>query len=322
MSPGGAGYIGSHTTYELLNEGYNVIVADNLSKGTKAAVDQRAHFYQIDVTDERDLSDLLENENVDALLHCAGSIVVSESIENPSNYYSDNVSGMNAVLKTISDFNINKIIFSSTASVYGNNCSNVKATEDTLVDPINPYAETKYAGERLLHWMASRYGWKYIVFRYFNVAGAMPNKSNGLRVKHPTHIIPNINKAILRKLDCVKVFGTDYPTIDGTCIRDYIHVLDLAKAHVLGFNYLFNHGESNLFNLGTECGYSVLQIISRASEVTGLDVPYKLVGRRQGDPASVLANADKAKNILGWVPQYNLNDIILSDFEWRKTEKF
>lgn len=232
---GETGYIGSHTVKALLNAGYQVHVLDNLSTGNRAAVDSRASFKELDVYDASALKAYLEENQIDAVLHCAGEIVVSESIENPSKYFTANVAGMNQVLKVLSEVGIQKIIvgiqkimFSSTASLYGNNCIDKPVTEDTLLYPVNPYAETKLMGERMIYWMANRYDWKYVIFRYFNVAGAEMDASNGLRVKNPTHIIPNINKTALGQNDSLKIFGDDYDTRDGSCIRDYIYVLDLV----------------------------------------------------------------------------------------------
>lgn len=315
---GGAGYIGSHTVKALLNAGYQVHVLDNLSTGHRSAVDNRAHFKQLDVYDASALKTYLEENKIDAVLHCAGEIVVSESVENPSKYFAANVAGMNHVLKVLSEVGIDKIIFSSTASVYGNNCIDKPANEDTLLNPINPYAETKLMGERMIYWMANCYNWKYVIFRYFNVAGAAMDASNGLRVKNPTHIIPNINKTALGQNDSLKIFGDDYETRDGSCVRDYIHVLDLAQAHVKGFDYLFTDSStSQIFNLGTEHGYTVKEIYNTAEQILYQKIPYEIVARRAGDPASVLANASKAKEFLNWQAFYSLKDIILSDYNWR-----
>ena len=315
---GGAGYIGSHTVKALLDAGYDVYVLDNLASGVRDAVDVRAHFKELDVYDELALKDYLQSHKIDAVLHCAGEIVVSESIENPSKYFAANVAGMNRVLKVLSEVGIDKIIFSSTASVYGNNCMDKPANEDTLLNPVNPYAETKLMGERMIYWMANRYSWKYVIFRYFNVAGAAMDTSNGLRVKNPTHIIPNINKTALGQNDALKIYGDDYETRDGSCIRDYIHVLDLAQAHVKGFDYLFTYSStSQIFNLGTEQGYTVKEIYNTAEQILQQKIPHEIVARRSGDPASVLANASKAKEFLNWQATYSLKDIILSDYKWR-----
>ena len=315
---GGAGYIGSHTVKVLLDAGYDVHVLDNLASGVKEAVDVRAHFKELDVYDESELKAYLQSYKIDAVLHCAGEIVVSESIEDPSKYFSANVAGMNQVLKVLSAVGIDKIIFSSTASVYGNNCMDKPANEDTLLNPVNPYAETKLMGERRIYWMANRYGWKYVIFRYFNVAGAAMDASNGLRVKKPTHIIPNINKTALGQNDALKIYGDDYETRDGSCIRDYIHVLDLAQLHVKGFDYLFTDSStSQIFNLGTEQGYTVKEIYNTAEQILQQKIPHEIVARRSGDPASVLANASKAKEFLNWQATYSLKDIILSDYKWR-----
>lgn len=235
---GGTSYIGSHTVKALLNAGYKVHVLDNLSTGNRAAVGSRASFKELDVYDASALKAYLEENQIDAVLHYAGEIVVSESIENPSKYFTANVAGMDQVLKVLSEVGIQKIMFSSTVSLYGNNCIDKPVTEDTLLDPVNPYAETKLMGERMIYWMANRYDWKYVIFRYFNVAGAEMDASNGLRVKNPTHIIPNINKTALGQNDSLKIFGDDYDTRDGSCIRDYIYVLHLQRetAQILGLD--------------------------------------------------------------------------------------
>ncbi|OQR57321.1 UDP-glucose 4-epimerase GalE [Bacillus sp. CDB3] len=315
---GGAGYIGSHTVTELIDHGYNVVVADDLSSGSKAAIDSRAKFYELDVTNQEEFSQIFQNETIDAVLHCAGKIIVGESMEKPLEYYEANVTGLGNVLEILVKYKVDKIMFSSTASVYGNNCFDSKATEETSVAAINPYAETKYAGERLIHWTAFRNNMRYVIFRYFNVAGASLDASNGLRVKNPTHIIPNANKTILGENDVLQIFGQDYDTEDGTCIRDYIHVLDLARAHVMGMDYLFDGHPSDLFNIGTEKGFSVTEIAKAVEKVTNTKLNFIYVGRREGDPASVLADCTKVRNKLRWEPKYTLDDIILSDYNWRK----
>ncbi|WP_217269642.1 UDP-glucose 4-epimerase GalE [Neobacillus endophyticus] len=317
---GGAGYIGSHTVTELIDHGYSVVVADDLSTGSEAAIDSRAKFYKLDVTNQEAFSQIFEQESIDAVLHCAGKIIVSESMEKPLEYYDANVTGLKNVLEVLVKYKIDKIMFSSTASVYGNNCFDRKATEETPVAPVNPYAETKYAGERLIHWTASRFNMRYVIFRYFNVAGASLDSTNGLRVKNPTHIIPNANKTILGENHVLQIFGQDYDTKDGTCIRDYIHVLDLARAHVMGMDYLFEGQPSDLFNIGTEKGYSVTEIAQAVERVTKRKLNYIYVDRREGDPASVLADCSKVRSKLKWEPKYSLDDIILSDYNWRKNK--
>ncbi|WIG15501.1 UDP-glucose 4-epimerase GalE [Bacillus thuringiensis] len=319
---GGAGYIGSHTTKKMLDYGFNVIVVDDLSTGFREAVDNRAEFYQLDVTNKTEFSALLSELQVDAVLHCAGKIIVKESMEQPFDYYNANVLGLQMVLEALVENSIKNIMFSSTASIYGNNCIHSPATENTPTSPVNPYAETKLAGEKLIHWVANRYGMKYVIYRYFNVAGAELDASNGLAMLNPTHIIPNANKTILGQNKELLIFGNDYDTKDGTCIRDYIHVLDLANAHTLGMQYLLSGNDSNLFNLGTEKGYSVLEIAQKVESVTKQTLNYRFVERRNGDPANVLANCIKAKEILGWQPQYSLEQIIKSDYEWRLKHKY
>lgn len=315
---GGAGYIGSHTVKALLDAGYEVHVLDNLAAGSKDSVDSRAKFTQLDVYQKDLLRAYFRANKIDAVLHCAGEIVVGESMENPIKYFDANVTGMHNVLTVMKEEGITKILFSSTASVYGNNCGSEPATEDTPVAPVNPYAETKHMGERMIHWFKEAYGFDYVIFRYFNVAGAAMDSSNGLRVKKPTHIIPNINKTALGQNDMLKIFGEDYETPDGSCIRDYIHVLDLAAAHVAGFDYIFSeNASSEIFNLGTEQGYSVKEIFAVAEKVIEKKIPVEIVDRRPGDPASVLAKTNKVKQYLGWQTTYNLEDIILSDYNWR-----
>ncbi|MDO4814647.1 MAG: UDP-glucose 4-epimerase GalE [Gemella sp.] len=315
---GGAGYIGSHTVKALLDAGYDVHVLDNLASGAKEAVDSRAKFTQLDVYQKEELRNYFRNNKIDAVLHCAGEIKVGESMENPIKYFDANVTGMHNVLTVMQEEGIKKVLFSSTASIYGNNCGTEPATEDTQVAPVNPYAETKHMGERMIHWFKEAYGFDYVIFRYFNVAGAAMDASNGLRVKQPTHIIPNINKTALGQNDMLKIFGEDYDTPDGSCIRDYIHVLDLAAAHVAGFDYIFSDkATSEIFNLGTEKGYSVKEIFAVAEKVVEKKIPVEIVDRRPGDPASVLAKTDKVKKYLGWETKYSLEEIILSDYNWR-----
>ena len=318
---GGAGYIGSHTAKELLNQGYIVIIVDNLVSGSKDAVDPRTTFYEVDITNKKIFSEILAKENVDAIMHFACAILESNSDDNPAKYYDENVDEMTKVLTTIANFGINKIMFASTASVYGNNSSTTKATENTLVTPISSYGETKYAAERLLYWMSKRYNWNYVILRYFNVAGAEIDGSNGLRVKNTTNVISNVNKVVLGQEKEFEIYGDNYPTDDGTCIRDYIHILDLAKANTLGIKYLFEKNESNLFNVGSDEGFSVKNIVDRTDKLTGKSILYRYVNRREGDPVSVVADSGKAKSILNWKVQYSLDDIISSDLNWQKKNK-
>ncbi len=315
---GGAGYIGSHTVKKLINDNYNVVVIDDLSSGYKDSVDSKAIFYNENINNRFELTRIIKKHKIDAVLHCAGKIIVSESMVRPFDYYRSNVHEMQILLEVMVENDIKNIMFSSTASVYGNNCLLEPATEETTVMPINPYAETKIVGENLIKWVSTQYGMNYMIFRYFNVAGAELNGSNGLSLQNPTHIIPNIVKTALGLNEKLIIFGNDYDTTDGTCIRDYIHVVDLANAHSIGMKHLLEKNESDLFNLGSKKGFSVKEIVDKAEEVLDLKVNHEYGNKRLGDPASVLANCDKATEILQWLPQYSLDDIIRSDCLWRK----
>jgi len=315
---GGAGYIGSHTVQELIKDGHEIIVVDNLSTGFKNSLPNNIKFYNEDINNYFSLSQIVKKHAIDLVLHCAGKIIVSESMEKPFLYYKENIEGLRVLLEVMVNNSINNIIFSSTASVYGNNCVEYSANEETGTNPINVYAETKLIGENLIKFISEKYKINYLIFRYFNVAGASLDGRNGLSMKNPTHLIPNTIKVALGVKDELVVFGNDYNTKDGTCIRDYIHVLDLAKAHSLGVDYLLDGKQSNIFNLGTEKGYSVNEIILYTEKFLNVSINYKYEKRREGDPASVLANSEKANKILEWNPIYTLKDIIESDYLWRK----
>jgi UDP-glucose 4-epimerase len=314
---GGAGYIGSQTVKEMLNNDIDVIVFDNLSTGNQKAVDTRAKFILGDLASKEDFDKVFKENKIDGVLHCAGKIVVSESVDKPFEYFDANIKELQNVLEVVANNNVKNFMFSSTASIYGDNAAKHPATELTAPSPVNPYADTKLIGEKMIHWAANRYQFNYVVFRYFNVAGASLDGNNGIAIGKPTHLMPNAVRALLGQQDELLVFGTDYDTIDGTCVRDYIHVMDLARAHTMGMQYMFAGGKSDLFNLGTENGFSVKQIIDAVEEVSGQKLPHRLVERRPGDPASVLANCDKVRNILKWEPVYDLKTIIQTEIDWR-----
>ena len=316
---GGAGYIGSHAVYELIRDGHEVVVIDNLSTGDKNMVHKSAKFYLGDITKENELISIFKQEceikPFDVVMHFAAKLIVPESLEQPLEYYHNNVEGVRILLSVMKDFNIKNIVFSSTAAVYGEP-DNPICSEDDNTNPVNPYGETKLATERLIKWVCKRYDMNYCIFRYFNVAGADESLEIGLNKDNLTHIIPITVQTALGIREKMVVFGNDYDTNDGTCVRDYIHVSDLAYAHVLGAKYLVNNNKSLLVNLGSNEGYSVLEVIKEVEK--HYKVNYEIGSRRAGDPAKLIASNDKAKEILGWSPKRNLGDIIKSDIDYRK----
>lgn len=315
---GGAGYIGSHAVLELVNDGHEVVVIDNLSTGTRDAVDEKARFYLGDITNEKQLLDIFSEETLlgrfDAVMHFAAKIVVPESVSHPLEYYHNNVEGVRIMLKTMVQHGIKNVIFSSTAAVYGDVKKDI-CTEDDELKPINPYGESKLASERLIHWVAQAYDMNYCIFRYFNVAGAHESLKIGLKRDNLTHIIPITVQTALKIRSSMVIFGDDYPTPDGTCIRDYIHVADLAFAHVLGMKYIVNENKSATINLGSSTGYSVKQVIDEVSQY--FPVNYSIGPRREGDPAKLIASSERAKNLLGWTVKRTLKDIIKTDLDFR-----
>jgi len=315
---GGAGYIGSHAVYELIRDGHEVIVIDNLSTGRKEMVHKNAKFYLGDITIEESLKEIFKKEceikPFDVVMHFAAKLIVPESVEQPLEYYYNNVEGVRIMLSVMKDFNIKNVVFSSTAAVYGEP-EKVICEETDRTNPINPYGETKLADEKLIKWVCERYNMNYCIFRYFNVAGADESLEIGLNKDNLTHIIPVTVQTALGIREKMVVFGNDYDTKDGTCVRDYIHVSDLAYAHVLGAKYLVENNKSLLVNLGSNEGYSVLEIIKEVEKY--YDVNYEIGERRPGDPAKLIASNNKAKELLGWIPKRTLSDIIKSDIDYR-----
>jgi UDP-glucose 4-epimerase len=315
---GGAGYIGSHAVLELVNDGHDVVVVDNLSTGTRDAVDEKARFYFGDITDENQLMKIFTEETsrgrFDAVMHFAAKIVVPESVSHPLEYYHNNVEGVRIMLKTMVHHQIKNVIFSSTAAVYGDVKKDI-CTEDDELKPINPYGDSKLASERMIHWVAQAYDMNYCIFRYFNVAGAHESLKIGLKRDNLTHIIPITVQTALKLRDSMVIFGDDYPTSDGTCIRDYIHVADLAYAHVLGMKYIVNESKSATINLGSSTGYSVKEVIDEVSNY--FPVNYSIGPRREGDPAKLIASSKRAKDLLGWTVKRSLKDIIKTDLDFR-----
>lgn len=316
---GGAGYIGSHTATELLNDGNEVVIADNLVTGYRKAVPDKATFYQGDIRDEQFLDELFKKENIDAVIHFAAFSLVGESVVNPLKYYENNLYGTKVLLDAMIKNGVDKIVFSSTAATYGEP-ENIPILESDRTCPTNPYGETKLAMEKMISWAAKAHGLHYISLRYFNACGAHESAMIGEAHNPESHLIPLVLQVPNEKREFVSIYGTDYDTPDGTCIRDYIHVTDLAKAHILAVKHLMNGGESNIFNLGNGVGYSVKEVIDTARKVTGHPIPAKEEPRRAGDPARLVASGEKAKRILGWEPEIkDLADIISSAWKWHKS---
>ena len=316
---GGAGYIGSHTAVELLESGHEVVIVDSLVTGYEAAVPEGASFYQGDIRDYDFLNDLFKKEAIDAVIHFAAFSLVGESVTDPLKYYENNLYGTKVLLKAMIDNGVDKIVFSSTAATYGEP-ENIPILEDDRTCPTNPYGETKLAMEKMMKWSANAYGLKYVSLRYFNACGAHKSAKIGEAHNPESHLIPLVLQVPNGKRESVSIYGTDYDTPDGTCIRDYIHVTDLAKAHILAVEYLMKGGESNVFNLGNGVGYSVREVIETARRVTGHPIPAVEIPRRAGDPARLVASGEKAKTVLGWEPKItSLEDIIRSAWVWHST---
>ena len=316
---GGAGYIGSHTAVELLESGHEVVIVDSLVTGYEAAVPEGASFYQGDIRDYDFLNELFKKEAIDAVIHFAAFSLVGESVTDPLKYYENNLYGTKVLLKAMIDNGVNKIVFSSTAATYGEP-ENIPILEDDRTCPTNPYGETKLAMEKMMKWSANAYGLKYVSLRYFNACGAHKSAKIGEAHNPESHLIPLVLQVPNGKRESVSIYGTDYDTPDGTCIRDYIHVTDLAEAHILAVEYLMKGGESNVFNLGNGVGYSVREVIETARKVTGHPIPAVEIPRRAGDPARLVASGEKAKTVLGWEPKItSLEDIIRSAWVWHST---
>lgn len=317
---GGAGYIGSHAVLALKNAGYNVIILDNLSYGHREIVEEVLQVELIvgDTSDRALLDQLFTTHDIAAVMHFAAYIAVGESVTDPAKYYRNNVTGTLTLLEAMVAASIKKFVFSSTCALYGIP-KTVPLVEDHPQDPISPYATSKWMVERILSDFDQAYDLKSVCFRYFNAAGADPTGLLGEDHEPETHLIPLVLFAALGKRESVSIFGTDYPTRDGTCLRDYIHVNDLAQAHVLGLKYLLKGEKSNVFNLGNGSGFSVREVIETAKEVTGKDIKIVERDRRPGDPPVLVGSSDKAKSVLGWNPQYpNINDILTHAWQWHQ----
>lgn len=316
---GGAGYIGSHTVYELIDNGADVVIIDSLETGHIEAVHPKARFYQGDIRDRVFLDDVLTKEkNIDGVIHFAANSLVGESMTNPLKYYDNNVYGTKVLLEKLIEYGINHVVFSSTAATYGEPKS-IPIVETDPTQPTNAYGETKLAMEKMFKWCDVAHGLKYVALRYFNACGAHISGKIGEAHNPESHLIPLILQVPNGKRESIKVFGTDYPTKDGTCVRDYIHVTDLAAAHILAVKYLIDGNESNTFNLGNGVGFTVNEVIEKAKQVTKLPIKVEQDARRAGDPAVLIASSEKAKEVLGWKPKYDsLETIIETAWNWHK----
>lgn len=315
---GGAGYIGSHTVYELISQGEKVVVVDNLETGFIEAVHPKAKFYQGDIRDRAFIDSVFENEEIDGVIHFAANSQVGESMIKPLKYYNNNLCGTEVMLESMVEHGVDKIVFSSTAATYGEP-ERIPILETDRTLPTNCYGETKLSMEKMFKWTSKAHNLRYVSLRYFNACGAHPNGLIGEAHNPETHLIPLILQVPNNKREYISILGTDYETKDGTCVRDYIHVNDLAQAHILAMNYLRAGNESNIFNLGNGVGFTVKEVIETARKVTGHAIPAKEEPRRAGDPSTLIASSKKAKEVLGWDPKFaDLETIITTAWNWHK----
>ena len=313
---GGAGYIGSVVVEELVREGNQVVVIDNLSQGHREALDPKAEFVCTDLGDAEKFARIFRNQAIEAVIHLAALSTVAQSVTEPETYFRNNVVyGMN-LLDVMLKYGVNKIIFSSSAAVYG--CPDtIPIAENQPEQPVNPYGESKLMFEKILQWYAKAYGLKFCSLRYFNAAGASDNYGEDHNPE--THLIPNILKVALKLSPCIYIYGSDYPTKDGTCIRDYVHVSDIAKAHILALKHLLEEGIGGIYNLGAGEGYSVAEVIEVAKEVTGAGITTVISPPRKGDPPILVADPSLAKRELSWNPRDSaLENIVKTAWQWQK----
>ena len=315
---GGAGYIGSHAVHALIEKGEQVVIVDNLQTGHRGALNPKAKFYEGDIRDASVLDKIFTENKVEAVIHFAANSLVGESMEKPLLYFNNNVYGMQVLLEAMVRHGIDKIVFSSTAAVYGEP-KRVPIHEDDETCPTNTYGETKLTMEKMMKWVSRANGVRYVSLRYFNAAGALPDGSIGEDHATETHLIPLILQVPTGRRDHITVFGDDYPTPDGTCLRDYIHVVDLADAHVLALEYLRKGGASDIFNLGNGQGFSVKEMIAAAEKATGRSIKVEIGARRAGDPAQLIASSEKARSVLGWKPQFtDVERVIGTAWRWHE----
>ena len=316
---GGAGYIGSHVVRDLVEKNYQVVVLDNFSTGHSGAVPEGVVIETGDIRDKGFLNEVFKKHRLDCVMHFCANSLVGESMEKPLDYYNNNVYGTLCLLETMVECGVKKFVFSSSASVYGEP-EQIPILESAAKTPTNTYGETKLAVEKMLRWTGEAHRLKYMVFRYFNASGAHPAGNIGEDHSPESHLIPLILKTALGQREQISVFGEDYQTSDGTCVRDYIHVMDIAAAHILGMERLFKGGESDVFNLGNGNGFSVKEVIEQAKAITGKAFRVEMADRRPGDPAVLIASSQKAQNQLGWVPKYSdLDTIIKTAWEWHRS---
>ncbi|MYU93649.1 UDP-glucose 4-epimerase GalE [Ligilactobacillus salivarius] len=314
---GGAGYIGSHTVDRLIEKGEKTIVVDSLVTGHRQAVNKDAKFYQGDIADKDFMRQVFkENSDIDAVIHFAAYSLVAESMKKPLKYFDNNTAGMVKLLEVMNEFSIDKIVFSSTAATYGIP-EEVPIKETTPQNPINPYGESKLMMEKIMRWADKAYGIKFVPLRYFNVAGTKPDGSIGEDHIPETHLLPIVLQVAMGKRDKLQIFGDDYNTPDGTNIRDYVHPLDLADAHILAVDYLKAGNPSTAFNLGSSTGFSNREILEAARKVTNKEIPAEIAPRRGGDPDVLVASSTKAREVLGWKPQFDdISKIIETAWKW------
>ena len=315
---GGAGYIGSHAVHALVEKGEQVVIVDNLQTGHRGALNPAAKFYEGDIRDAAVLDKIFTENKIEAVIHFAANSLVGESMEKPLLYFNNNVYGMQVLLEAMVRHGVDKIVFSSTAATYGEP-KRVPIHEDDETCPTNTYGETKLTMEKMMKWVSRANGVRYVSLRYFNAAGALPDGSIGEDHKTETHLIPLILQVPTGRRDHITVFGDDYPTPDGTCLRDYIHVVDLADAHVLALEYLRKGGASDIFNLGNGQGFSVKEMIAAAEKATGRSIKVEIGARRAGDPAQLIASSEKARSVLGWKPQFtDVEQVIGTAWRWHE----
>ena len=313
---GGAGYIGSHTVDQLVNQGFDVAVVDSLITGHRAAVNTQARFYEGDIRDKDFMRTVFDQEEVEGVIHFAAFSIVPESMKSPLKYFDNNTYGMTALLEVMTEFDVKKIVFSSTAATYGEPKS-IPIKENDPQIPTNPYGESKLMMETMMRWADKAYGIKFVALRYFNVAGAKADGSIGEDHHPETHLLPIVLQVAAGDRAELSIFGDDYETPDGTNVRDYVHVLDLADAHILAFKYLAAGNGSNAFNLGSSTGFSNMEIVKAARKVTGKAIPTQIAPRRAGDPSTLIAASDKARGTLGWQPKYDdIEAIIETAWNW------